>query len=191
MREPLPLADLQSAVLEFMQGRDDVVVFGAQAVNAYASEPRMAQHIAVLAIHAEAFAQELCDYLHERFHIAMRTRSVAQGRGIRLYQMRKSGNRHLVDVRSVEELPSSKRIGGVLVMAPADLIAAKAIACHSQQGQPQIRNRLARRGDAVAGFPESQAGARSRLQPDAGRRRSPRGAGALGAIRKTRNPACG
>jgi len=35
MREPLPLATIQNAVLEFLRGRDDVVVFGAQAVNAY------------------------------------------------------------------------------------------------------------------------------------------------------------
>jgi hypothetical protein len=41
MREPLPLATLHEAVLEFVRGRDDVVVFGATAVNAYVSEPRM------------------------------------------------------------------------------------------------------------------------------------------------------
>ena len=43
MGESLPLATVQQAVLEFLQGRDDVVVFGAQAVNAYVSEPRMTQ----------------------------------------------------------------------------------------------------------------------------------------------------
>jgi hypothetical protein len=43
MREPLPLATIQNAVLEFLRGRDDVVVFGAQAVNAYVGEPRMTQ----------------------------------------------------------------------------------------------------------------------------------------------------
>ncbi len=31
MREPLPLAKIQDAVLEFLKGRDDAVVFGAQA----------------------------------------------------------------------------------------------------------------------------------------------------------------
>jgi hypothetical protein len=41
MREPLPLATLQNAVLEFLRDRDDVVVFGAQAVNAYVDEPRI------------------------------------------------------------------------------------------------------------------------------------------------------
>ena len=38
--EPLPLSKIQGAVLEFLQGRDDAVLFGAQAVNAYVSEPR-------------------------------------------------------------------------------------------------------------------------------------------------------
>ena len=32
MGESLPLATIQQAVLEFLRGRDDAVVFGAQAV---------------------------------------------------------------------------------------------------------------------------------------------------------------
>lgn len=35
MREPLPLATIQNAVLHFLRHRDDAVVFGVQAVNAY------------------------------------------------------------------------------------------------------------------------------------------------------------
>jgi hypothetical protein len=35
MHEPLPLANIQNAVLDFLRGRDDAVVFGAQAVIAY------------------------------------------------------------------------------------------------------------------------------------------------------------
>ena len=38
MREQLPLATIHDAVLEFLRGRDDAVVFGAQAVNAYVGE---------------------------------------------------------------------------------------------------------------------------------------------------------
>ena len=34
-REPLPLATIQAGVFEFLPAREDVVVFGAQAVNAY------------------------------------------------------------------------------------------------------------------------------------------------------------
>ena len=44
-KEPLPLATIQAAVFEFLRDRDDVVVFGAQAVNAYVGEPRMTQDI--------------------------------------------------------------------------------------------------------------------------------------------------
>jgi hypothetical protein len=53
MGEPLPLATLHNAVLEFLQGRDDVVLFGAQAVNAYVQEPRMTQDLDLLSTHAE------------------------------------------------------------------------------------------------------------------------------------------
>ena len=136
-REPLPLSTLHNAVLEFLQGRSDVVVFGAQAVNAYVSEPRMTQDVDLLSTRAEAIAEELRAYLAGRFHIAVRVRRVGEGRGFRLFQVRQSGNRHLVDVRPVERLPLSQRIAGVLVMAPAELIAAKVIAYHHRRGQPK------------------------------------------------------
>jgi hypothetical protein len=137
MREPLPLATIQQAVLEFLQGRDDAVVFGAQAVNAYVDEPRMTQDIALLSPRAQHLAQELRDYLSQRFHVAVRVRQAAQGRGYRLFQVRKSGNRHLVYVRLIEQLPSAQRIGDVLVMAPAELIAHKVMAYHQRRGQPK------------------------------------------------------
>jgi hypothetical protein len=40
MQEPLPLAIVHTAVLEFLRGKDDAVLFGAQAVNAYVDEAR-------------------------------------------------------------------------------------------------------------------------------------------------------
>ena len=40
MKEPLPLTTIQNAVIDFVRGRDDVVLFGAQAVNVYVNEPR-------------------------------------------------------------------------------------------------------------------------------------------------------
>ena len=137
MAEPLPLATLQQAILEFLRGRDDVVVFGAQAVNAYVDEARMTQDLDLLSPRAADVAKELCASLRERFHIAVRTRRVGEGRGLRLYQVRKSGNRHLVDLRSVETLPEAQRIAGVLVLAPADLIATKVMAYHGRRGQPK------------------------------------------------------
>src|SRR5215831_1469772 len=45
MREPLPLATIHDAVLDFLRGRDDAVLYGAQAVNAYVDEPRMTQDV--------------------------------------------------------------------------------------------------------------------------------------------------
>lgn len=137
MKEPLPLATVQNAVLEFLRGRDDGVVFGAQAVNAYVPEPRMTQDVDVLSTRAEAFAEELREHLSQRFHIAVRVREIGKGRGYRLFQIRKSGNRHLVDVRPVESLPPTQRVAGVLVIAPAELIASKVISYHRRLAQPK------------------------------------------------------
>src|SRR6267143_5078390 len=87
MREPLPLAEIHEAVLEFLRGRDDVVVFGATAVNAYVAEPRMTQDIDLMSTRADRLAEELRKHLSERFHIAVRIRVVAQGKGYRLFQI--------------------------------------------------------------------------------------------------------
>jgi len=137
MREPLPLATIHEAVLEFLRGRDDVVVFGATAVNAYVSEPRMTQDIDLLSTRAREFAEELREHLAERFHIAVRVRVIAEGKGYRLFQMQKTGNRHLVDVRHTDSLPQSQPFEGVAVLAPPQLIAQKVISFHSRQGQPK------------------------------------------------------
>jgi Domain of unknown function (DUF1814). len=137
MREPLPLATIHEAVLEFLRGRDDAVVFGATAVNAYVSEPRMTQDIDLISPRAGELAEELREYLSERFHVAVRVRVIGEGKGYRLFQIQKTGNRHLVDVRSTESLPSAQRIGDVLVIAPPELIARKVIAYHSRSKQPK------------------------------------------------------
>jgi hypothetical protein len=137
MREPFPLAAIHQGVLEFLRGRDDVVVFGATAVNAYVDEPRMTQDIDLMSTRAVELAEELREHLSERFHIAMRVRTVRGDKGYRLFQMQKNGNRHLVDVRPVKSLPPSQSIEGVRVLAPAELIAHKATSFHSRQGQPK------------------------------------------------------
>ena len=137
VREKLPLAAIQDAVLEFLRGRDDAVLFGAQAVNAYVSEPRATEDIDLVSDHAAELSEELRGYLGKRFHIAVRVRQVAQGRGYRLYQVRKAGNRHLVDLRPVEKLPAAQRVEQVLVADPPELIASKVIAYHQRRGQPK------------------------------------------------------
>jgi hypothetical protein len=137
MQEGLPLSTVQQAVLEFLRGRSDAVVFGAQAVNAYVDEPRMTQDIDLLALQAAALSQELRDYLTNRFHIAVRVREIGEGRGFRLYQVQKLGNRHLVDIRPVNRLPDTQRIAQVLVIAPADLIASKVVSYAQRRGSPK------------------------------------------------------
>ena len=137
MREPLPLATVHEAVLEFLRGRDDVVVFGATAVNAYVSEPRMTQDIDLMSPRAAELAEELRTYLSDRFHIAVRVRVIGEGKGYRVFQIQKEGNRHLVDVRPVASLPASQRIEEVLIASPAELIAMKVASYHSRRGKPK------------------------------------------------------
>lgn len=137
MREQLPLATIHDAVLEFLRGRDDVIVFGAQAVNAYVSEPRMSQDIDLLATRADELAEELREYLTNRFHIAVRVRTIGAGKGYRLFQIQKPRNRHLVDVRNTESLPHAERIEDVLVISPPELIAHKVISYYARRGQPK------------------------------------------------------
>lgn len=137
MQESLPLATIHTAVLAFLSNRDDVVLFGAQAVNAYVNEPRMTQDIDILSTHAETVAELLRNELSSQFNIAVRVRTVAQGQGFRLYQLRKEGNRHLVDIRQTDTLPASQAIAGIQVLAPADLIASKVISYYQRRGKPK------------------------------------------------------
>src|SRR5438128_6997398 len=137
MREPVPLATIQDAVLEFLRGRTDAALYGAQAVNAYVDEPRMTQDVDILSPRAPQLAEELRVYLNGRFHIAVRVRDVREGLGYRIYQVRKPKNRHLVDVRPVEELPPAQRVKKVLVVTPPELVANKVMSMVSRRGKPK------------------------------------------------------
>ena len=139
MHESLPLATIHDAVLEFLRGRDDAVLFGAQAVNAYVDEPRMTQDVDILSPRAAELAEELRNALHQRFQISVRIRSIKDGLGYRIYQLRKPQNRHLVDVRSVESLPPHQNVDGVLVLTPAELISTKVL---SMVGRPKTAKGL-------------------------------------------------
>lgn len=137
MRERLPLASIHEAVLEFLRGREDAVLFGAQAVNAYVAEPRMSQDIDLVSTRAVELAEELREHLSARFQVAIRVREIGDGKGYHLFQVQKPRNRHLVDLRTVESLPHAERIEGVLVTSPPDLIAQKVISYHARRGQPK------------------------------------------------------
>lgn len=137
MKEPLPLATIHGAVLDFLRGRDDVVLFGAHAVNAYVDEPRMTQDVDVMSTRAVELAEELCEYLNQRFHIAVRTRKVREGLGYRLYQVREEGDRHLADIRPVEKLPPHQQVEDVQTINPVELIAGKVVAYHQRRNKPK------------------------------------------------------
>ncbi len=136
MHEPLPLSRIQAAVLEFLQGRDDAVLFGAQAVNAYVSEPRATQDVDILSTRAREFAGELREHLSERFHIAVRVREIAD-KGLRIYQTRKEGNRHLVDVRMEQNFRPTQDFDGIRVLTPVELIVSKVFSYESRRGKPK------------------------------------------------------
>jgi len=137
MREPVPLAQIHDAVLEFLRGRDDAVLYGAQAVNAYVDESRLTQDVDIASTRAPELAEELRSHLNARFHIAVRVREVRGGIGFRIYQVRKPENRHLVDLRPVETLPPAQRVDDVLVVTPPELIAGKVSAWTRRRHKPK------------------------------------------------------
>lgn len=110
MREPLPLAVVHEAIIDFCKGRADVCLFGAQAFNRYTDVPRMTQDVDIMAEEPELVAEELAAFLGQRFphEMAVRIRAVRRGDsvlGYRVYQSRseaRGGNRHLADVRKFD-----------------------------------------------------------------------------------------
>lgn len=136
-KEPLPLNDIQKAVIELLRGREDVVLAGAQAVNVYVADARMSDDVDVFTTRAADFAEELRLHLGRRFHISIEVREAIPGRSYRLIELREAGNRHLADVRALTVLPPSQRIEGVLVMSPVELIAGKVSAYHRRQNRPK------------------------------------------------------
>lgn len=153
MHEPLPLSKIQGAVLEFLQGRDDAVLFGAQAVNAYVSEPRATQDVDILSTRAKELAEELREYLSERFHIAVRVREVGD-KGLRIYQVRKEGNRYLVDVRAEELLPATEDFEKIRVLSRIELIISKVLSYESRRGKPKAGTDWRDLAMLVTRFPE-------------------------------------
>jgi len=154
MREPLPLSTIHDAVLGFLRGRDDAAVFGSQAVNAYVRQPRMTQDVDILSTSAEELAGQLQQELADRFRIAVRIRVVANGSGYRLYQVRKPRNRHLVDVRSVSQLPNCNRLGEILVPVPTELIRQKLVSMVGRPNAPKGMTDMADLQRLLLAFPE-------------------------------------
>ncbi len=154
MGEPHPLAVIHDAVLEFLRDRSDAVLFGAQAVNAYVSVPRLTQDVDIASTRALELAEELKAYLNQKFHIAVRVRTVREGLGYRIYQVHKPENRHLVDVRPVEELPPAKRVKKILVVTPPELIAGKVSAGVRRRAKPKSGSDWRDIASLLLSFPE-------------------------------------
>jgi hypothetical protein len=110
MREPLPLATVQEAILDFCRGRSDLCVFGAQALSRHTGVPRMTQDVDIMAVSPEAAADELASFLGRRFphRMAARVRAVKRDGsvlGYRVFQQRSEelgGNRHPADIRRLD-----------------------------------------------------------------------------------------
>jgi hypothetical protein len=123
------LADVYRLSMSLLGERSDTALFGSHAVNMYVDPPRATADVDFMSTGAEDFANELRDRLADQFHVAVRVRVVARGSGFRVYQIRRppEQNRHLVDVRQVDELPTTRQVDGVRVIAPADMVLLKLV----------------------------------------------------------------
>jgi hypothetical protein len=155
--EEVPLAAIFREVLEFLVGRTDAVLFGAHAVNAYCDPERMTHDVDLLATSAAELAEQLRARLAERLQIAARVHEVVPGLGFRVYQVRKPSNCHLVDIRRVAVLPSSRLFGGVQVIAPPELIAMKVVSMVHRTGRPKAGTDLVDVQRLLLTFPELKA----------------------------------
>jgi Nucleotidyl transferase AbiEii toxin, Type IV TA system len=128
MNEKVPLAEIFRLVFTVLSEHDDVSVYGSQALNVYVKPPRMTEDIDVFSQHAPELAETLRDTINRTFHVAIRIRRSADGKGLRLYQTTRESKRHLIDIRPTVDLPPTVRMNGVGVVVPAFLAAMKVIA---------------------------------------------------------------
>lgn len=154
MHEEVPLASVFREILDFLVDRSETVVFGAHAVNAYCEPERMTHDVDLLSTRAAEVAELLRARLADRLHIAARVREVIPGEGFRIYQVRKPSNRHLVDVRQTETLPSSRVFEGVRVIAPPELVAMKVASLVRRAGRPKAGTDLVDVQRLLLAFPE-------------------------------------
>jgi hypothetical protein len=144
LREPVPLARVHEAILEFCRGREDLVVFGAQAVNVHVGQLRMTEDVDLLARAPRAVAEELAAHLRALLQIATRVRVVKPGAGFRVYQPRKEGTRHLADVRLAEvDLGEPDVKDGVRYTSAPVTLAMKVCALHKRRFAPKGATDLA------------------------------------------------
>jgi hypothetical protein len=158
MREAVRLHRVQAAILEFSRGNRDVVVFGAQAVNVHVQTARTGEDVTLPAAEPPRVANELARALADRLHIATRVREVATGRGFRVYQVRKEGNRHLADIRAAEfALGDSLELDGIRYVSVPLAIALKVRALVARRMCPKGGTDLADLRRLLLAHPELRA----------------------------------
>lgn len=135
MKEPLPLARIQDAIFEFLRGRDDAVMLGAQAVNAYAKQWRMTQDVDIMSTRAKELAEELWERLAEDFGIVAAVRPGREEGVFCVGQIREPKGRRFADVHQVASFPPSRRIRGVMVPVVEEVIAGKLRAYVKRKGK--------------------------------------------------------
>lgn len=150
------LSDIQRSLLSFLQERSDVVIFGAYAVNAYLkpSDVRMTADVDIQTLQGQLLVTQMSEHLHNEFYIATRSREVKPGEAWRIYQVLKSGNRHLVDIRQVDHLPEFEVINHIQVLSPLELINAKIVSAYARQHQPKGFSDLRDLYSLLLTFPE-------------------------------------
>ena len=85
-------------------------------------------------------------------------------KGLRIYQVRKEGNRHLIDVRLVAEFPDTETIEDIRVLSPVELIVSKIISFHSRRGKPKSGTDWRDLAMLLLRFPESKEKVSETLQ---------------------------
>jgi hypothetical protein len=157
MREPLPLATIHDAVLEFLRARTDAVLFGVHAINAYVDEPRMTQYVDILSPRAAELAEELRAELAQRFQVDIRNRMIVPGFRYLLEQVRQPKNRGLVVLRRTDGLPDHQVVEDVLVAQPTDLICQRVVSMVDRPGTAREMMDLADIYRLLLTFPELKA----------------------------------
>ncbi len=96
----------------------------------------MTQDVDLLSTAAKNLAEELKSFLGDKFHIAVRVWEIGD-KGLRIYQVRKEGNRHLVDIRAIANFPETQIVEEIQVLSPLELIVSKVISFQSRYGKPK------------------------------------------------------
>ena len=102
--------------------------------------------------------------MSELFHIAVRVREIGDGKVFRIYQTRKEGNRHLVNIRPIEDFPETQTVEEIRILSPIELIVSKVISFHSRKGIPKAGTDWRDLAVLILRFPELKEKVSAALQ---------------------------